>query len=79
MEQEKTEQLSSLAREALTISRNQLLVNLRFLDAALSRLEPVELPGLTYATDGHYLAYDPMHVLKGYRSDRILCLRNGEP
>ena len=76
MEQEKTEQFSRLAREVLTLSRNQLLVNLRFLDAALSRLEPVELPGLTYATDGHYLAYDPMHVLKGYRSDRTISVRN---
>ena len=76
MDSRKTEQCSRLAREVLTLSRNQLLVNLRFLDAALSRLEPVEVPELTYATDGHYLAYDPIHVLKGYRSERTIPVRN---
>ena len=76
MDSRKTEQFSRLAREVLTLSRNQLLVNLRFLDAALSRLEPQELPELTYATDGRTLAYDPRHVLKGYRSERTIPVRN---
>ena len=34
---EKTEKLNKLARDVLILSRNTLLVNLRFLDAALSR------------------------------------------
>ncbi len=72
----KEERVSALAREVLTLSRNQLLVNLRFLDAALSRLELRELPELTYATDGRSLAYDPMHVLKSYRSDRAIPVRD---
>lgn len=76
MDPEKAEQVSMLAREVLTLSRNQLLVNLRFLDAALSRLEPLELPAVTYATDGRFLAYGPMHVLKDYRSDRTLPVRD---
>ena len=67
---------SELALEVLLLSRNQLLVNLRFLDAALSRLEPQELPELTYATDGRTLAYDPRHVLKCYKQERAIPVRD---
>ncbi len=76
MDQEKAEQRSRLAREVLSLSRNQLLVNLRFLDAALSRMEPMELPELTYATDGRTLAYDPRHILKCYKSERAVPVRD---
>ena len=76
MDQEKAEQRSRLAREVLSLSRNQLLVNLRFLDAALSRMEPMELPELTYATDGRTLAYDPRHILKCYKSERTVPVRD---
>ncbi len=68
--------MSDLAREVLRLSRNTLLVNLRFLDAALSRLEPVEVPDLTYATDGRTLAYDPRHVLKCYKQERAVPVRD---
>ena len=67
---------SELAREVLTLSRNQLLVNLRFLDAALSRLEWKEIPELTYATDGRFLVYDPRHVLKCYKQERAVPVRD---
>ena len=67
---------SELAREVLTLSRNQLLVNLRFLDAALSRLEWKEIPELTYATDGRFLVYDPRHVLKCYKQERAIPVRD---
>ena len=73
---EQETRISELAGEVLRLSRNTLLVNLRFLDAALSRLEPMELPELTYATDGRYLAYDPRHVLKCYKLDRTIPVRD---
>ncbi len=76
MEQAQVEKLNKLASEILRLSRNQLLVNLRFLDAALSRLAPLELPELTYATDGRTLAYDPRHVLKCYKSGRAVPVRD---
>ena len=58
-------QAETLAREILLLSRNTLLVNLRFLDAALSQfaLTPASLP---FATDGQNLYYDPRHVLLRY-------------
>ena len=67
------EQLSKrnkLALDVLRLSRNTLLVNLRFLDAALNQLEPLAVDGLTLATDGEALAYDPAHVLRLYRDER---------
>ena len=36
---EKEEKLNKLAKDVLILSRNTLLVNLRFLDAALSQFE----------------------------------------
>lgn len=36
---ETTEKLNNLARDVLLLSRNTLLVNLRFLDMALSQFE----------------------------------------
>lgn len=38
---ERQKKLDKLARDVLLLSRNTLLVNLRFLDMALSRLELV--------------------------------------
>lgn len=60
----------------LRLSRNTLLVNLRFMDAALSRLEGVEVEDITFATDGRYLAYDPHHVLRCYKQEKEVPVRD---
>ena len=75
-EREKTEKLSRLAREVLQLARGQLLMNLRYLDAALSRLVPLESKELSFATDGRYLAYDPVQLLRRYRSDKAIPVRD---
>lgn len=67
---EQLEKRNKLALDVLRLSRNTLLVNLRFLDAALNQLEPLAVEGLTLATDGEALAYDPAHVLRLYRDER---------
>ncbi len=74
--EDRQERISGLAREVLQLSRNTLLVNLRFLDSALSRLKPEENDQLSFATDGKTLAYDPMHVLQRYKADRALTVRD---
>ena len=53
MNDEQLEKRNKLASDVLRLSRNTLLVNLRFLDAALNQLEPleVEMDDLTVATD----------------------------
>jgi len=68
-------QAETLAREILLLSRNTLLVNLRFLDAALSQftLTPAALP---FATDGQRLYYDPRHVLLRYKEEKEQSVRD---
>ena len=51
--------LTALALDALSLVQNGLLVNVRFMSAAFSRLAPLPLPGATFATDGAHLRFDP--------------------
>ena len=53
--EEKMEKRNKLAREILMLSRNTLLVNLRFLDAALSQLELYPIEESSLLTDGQHL------------------------
>ncbi|MBD5383388.1 MAG: metallopeptidase [Ruminococcaceae bacterium] len=59
------------------MSRNKLLVNLRFLDMALSRFDIGPKPGLTTCTttDGRVYLYDPKHILTSYRVEENLPVR----
>ena len=74
IEQEK--RINELARQVLNMSRNQLLVNLRFLDVALSRFVLFECEDIPFGTDGKFLFYSPKHVLKCYKSEQSVMVRN---
>ena len=77
MEQEKTtNRVDELAKDVLTLARNTLLVNLRFLDAALSQFSLEVQPGSTMATDGQKLYYDALHVLRSYRDEHAVPARD---
>lgn len=66
----KQEKTSRLAAEILQLARDSILVQMRFLDVALSRLKPVERPQINVvATDGVSLYYDPVYVLRKYRDE----------
>ncbi len=67
---EQLEKHNKLAEDVLHLSRNTLLVNLRFLDAALNELELTPTENINLATDGQYLAYKPAYVLKRYKEER---------
>lgn len=73
---EKQRKQDQLAREILTLARNTLLVNLRFLDAALSQFqwEPIETG--TLMTDGKYILYNPNHVLSSYQCAKEIPVRD---
>ena len=58
-----------LANEILNLSRNKLLVNLRFMDVALSYHKRIEYEG-TMATDGKTLLYNPWFVLRTYKESQ---------
>ncbi|WP_243413763.1 VWA-like domain-containing protein [Pseudoflavonifractor phocaeensis] len=68
-DEERQGRQDGLAREVLLLSRNTLLVHLRFLDAALSQLTlaPADVP---LATDGAHIYYNARHVLHIYRTER---------
>jgi len=70
IEQGVAKQYSKIGREILRLSRNQLLVNLRFLDVPLSRLTWFEEPIIPLATDGRFLYYDSRHIINRYKSER---------
>ena len=73
---EKTEKLNKLARDVLILSRNTLLVNLRFLDAALSKLKYVQCDNGKLMTDGVHLIYEPRHVLDCYKLEKEVPVRD---
>ena len=66
-----TERIDHLAREVLLLSRNTLLVNLRFLDMALSqfRYSPYPLISVT-GTEGRYIVYNPKELLLKYKDEK---------
>ena len=66
---EQEQRLDQLAQDVLRLSRNTLLVNLRFLDAALSQFTYHPAPGLL-ATDGQRIYYDARALLLGYRQEK---------
>lgn len=72
----KNDKLNALAKDVILLSRNTLLVNLRFLDMALSRLEPTVIESYSIMTDGRHLFYNPVYVLSLYKNSRELSVRS---
>lgn len=65
-----------LAEEVLILSRNTLLVNLRFLDMALSQFTLCCIEESTIMTDGRYILYNPKHVLTEFKKQRETTVRD---
>ncbi|MBR1560844.1 MAG: hypothetical protein IJ646_11450, partial [Clostridia bacterium] len=62
--------MSDLARRAMTLARNHIVMHLRFMDMAVFRLRPVPAD-TTLATEGLHLFYGEKHVLRRYlRADQ---------
>lgn len=76
--EEKTAQgrADELARDVLTLARNTLLVNLRFLDAAASRFVPEPAETEMLSTDGQRLYYGAVNVLRSYRAEHAAPVRD---
>ena len=67
MDKKQLNKAEKLAEEVLIYSRNTLLVNLRFLDMALSQFEMLPCEEYSLMTDGKYLLYNPKRVLKDFK------------
>lgn len=68
--------ISVLAHKIIELSANTLMVDLRFLDAALSELFVQEQETFPLAVDGKYIYYEPIHILKLYKSAPELPIRS---
>ena len=63
--------IDKTARDVLLLARSSLIVNLRFLDIALGRLQlvPSASENATLATDGVRLVYGTKHILRSFRDE----------
>ncbi|MCH5205279.1 MAG: metallopeptidase, partial [Oscillospiraceae bacterium] len=75
--EEKQEKIKKLSREILGFSKDKLLFNLRFLDAALSRLTPTPDAEHTSscATDGKVFLFDPQHIVTTFQVEEKMVTR----
>ncbi|HWQ75563.1 MAG TPA: VWA-like domain-containing protein [Syntrophomonas sp.] len=70
LRQETAAKAALLAAKVLLLSRNTLLFSMRFLDRALCAFTPILDPGLsTLATDGQFVYYNPLFILKAYQAN----------
>ncbi len=72
---EQNEKANTLAMQILNYTRDTLMVNLRFLDIAMNRLEFTSYTG-TMTTDGYRMYYDPRHILLSYKAEQNSVTRN---
>lgn len=77
-EEEKKAKTEKIAAEILQMSKNKLLVNMRFMDMSLNRINPSPRADLTTcsACDGEIYIYNPVHILTAYRVEENLPIRN---
>lgn len=70
------EKIESLAREILCLARDSIVINMRFLDAALYKIAPVSRPGIGgAASDGKAMYYDPEYILRQYQEEPASSVR----
>jgi predicted metal-dependent peptidase len=75
-DQEVINKIEKIANEVMQYSRNVLLVNMRYLDVALNKLELVSSDLFYLATDGKRLAYNPLTIIQRYKEEREVSVRD---
>ena len=73
--EEQQKKIQKIAQDVLNLCRNCLVINLRFMDSAISRLTLTEGVTERTATDGENYYYDPVHILRSYKKARELPIR----
>ncbi|MBO4383617.1 MAG: hypothetical protein J5847_05950, partial [Clostridia bacterium] len=72
---EEEARLDRIARRIIILSRSTIVVNMRYLDAAVFHLMPV--PGaLSLATDGRFLFYEPEFLIHEYKQEKAVVARD---
>lgn len=75
-EESRRREMASLAEQVLDLSRNAVLVNLRFMEQAYSQLPAKPSGHLVFSTDGESLWYRPEHVLRVYAKEQNALARD---
>ncbi len=70
MRDNRDKKAAKLAKDVLLLSRNTLLVHLRFLDMALSILDLEATMAYNLATDGKKLVFNPFYILNAYKAEK---------
>ncbi len=70
MDEEKLQKIEDICHEIIKMTRNTILVNMRFMDAATFRLTPKVTEEYPLATEGKHLYYNPKYLMKLYAKDR---------
>ena len=69
-EQQKVEKIKALAKQVLSLARDNILVSMRFFDVALTGLVWKEVGRIgQIATDGRILQYDAVRILQEYEKE----------
>ena len=76
MMEDQAKQMDKLAQDVLTLNRNTLFVNLRFMDVALGQLTYHQSGEIRLGTDGESLFYNPAYVLKCYKEEKEASVRD---
>ena len=69
---ENSQTIETLAEEVILLSRNILVMNLRFLDSAFNKLPAMQYNKNSITTDGICLYYDPKYLLLKYKQEQKL-------
>lgn len=73
---ENHEKLDRIGRSILSSTRNEIYLNMRFLDVALSGLDyTMNLNTATVGTDGFSIQFNPRHLIELYQQDLVLLNR----
>lgn len=76
MSEDRYGQAAELAEQVMSYARDSILMNMRFLDVAVSALRPEAKKGLGgFACDGEKLYYDPILLLKRYQEESAFGIR----
>ena len=76
MDDNKTKKVIEIAEKILRLSKDHLLMHMRFVDVALSKLQEKYVIGSgCIRCDGEYLYYDPVGVIESYKREPGLVIR----
>ncbi|MBD5533477.1 MAG: hypothetical protein HDQ98_14980 [Lachnospiraceae bacterium] len=74
--EDKAARISTLAAQIIQLSRDRILMHMRFLDVALAALLPQEKAGVSgFSCDGRHLYYDAQAVIRAYRKEQASVMR----